>query len=198
MKRVLKSLLLISLLLFQTSCVTKALWGDKQYKEKITQFLVGNDGRYVVFVGEQYHYIFTDDSGALKTILSLNKKVFDIKTKDTYLRLNSNNELKGEIVMFGVSTGLTPEEMQLLRRADIRPDRNGDLLARIEVTGRRYAAKYLNQNLTQSGSTSQVITINYRDSNVIKDAGKVAVTPIAVGVDAVLLIGKVVVKVFEL
>jgi hypothetical protein len=191
-----KIILLAALLFVQTSCVTKYLWGYKEYKERISQFLVGADGRYVVFVGDQYHYIFTDNSGVLKNILSLSKNVFTIDARETRLKLDSNNNLSGELVMSGLSTSLDPQELYNLRLSGIYPDRNGEMIVRIDASGRRYAAKYLGQ--TTQSTRSQNITIYYKDSGVIKDAGKIAVTPIAVGVDAVLLIGKVVIKVFEL
>lgn len=192
-----KIILLVTLIFMQTSCVTKYLWGYKEYKERISQFLVGTDGRYVVFVGDQHHYIFTDNSGVLKNILSTSKNVFTIDTRETRLILDSKNNLSGELVMSGLSTSLDPQEIYNLRLAGIYSDRNGEMVVRLDASGRRYAAKYLGQNSMQN-TKSQNITIYYKDSNVVKDAGKIAVTPIAVGVDAVLLIGKVVIKVFDL
>jgi hypothetical protein len=192
-----KKILILALLFIQTSCVTKALWGDKEYKERISQFLVGTDGRYVVFVGDNYHYIFTDNSETLKAILSLGKNIVKIDTKATRLKLDKNNNVDGELVMVGSSLSLTPQELYSLRMIGIYPDRYNEILVRMKVSGRRYAAKYIGSTQGQL-SNSQVVTIRYNDSNAIKDVGKVAVTPIAVGVDAVLLIGKVVVKVFEL
>lgn len=192
-----KKILILALLFIQTSCVTKALWGDKEYKERISQFLVGTDGRYVVFVGDSYHYIFTDNSETLKAILSLGKNIVKIDTKATRLKLDKNNNVDGELVMVGSSLSLTSQELYSLRMIGVYPDRYNEILVRMKVSGRRYAAKYIGGGQGQL-SNSQVITIRYNNSNVIKDVGKVAVTPIAVGVDAVLLIGKVVVKVFEL
>lgn len=191
-----KKILLLAILFIQTSCVTKALWGDKHYQEKVNQFLVGTDGRYVVLVGDNYHYIFTDNSGALKAILSLGRNVVKVITKETRLKLDGNNNIEGDLVMGGSAAELTPYELQTLRSVGVYPDRYNDLMIRMNVSGRRYAAKYIGNQ--QQTSTPQVVNIYYRNSNVIKDVGKVAVTPIAVGVDAVLLIGKVVIKVFEL
>lgn len=193
-----KKFLLLILVLLQTSCVTKALWGDKEYKERINQYLVGADGRYVVFVGDNYHYVFTDNSGALRAVVSIGRNVFAINKKETYLKLDSSNNITGHIALIGLASALSPEELQLMRMADAYPDRNGDISVRIDVHGRRYAAKYLGGQQAQKQPITQTITIYYRDSSVVKDVGKVAVTPIAIGVDAVLLIGKVVVKAFEL
>ena len=184
-------LLLVLVLFVQSSCVTQALWGDKSYEEKITQFFVGSDGRYVVLVGEKYHYIFADNSGVLKVILSSGRNnALTIKPDQSYLKLSSGNEVKGDLVMGGPSSLLSAEELQALERLGVRPNAKGDLLVYINLSGRRYAAKYLGDGLSRS-NTTQIITIYYRDSNLVKNVGKIAVTPIAVGLDAVLLIGKV-------
>ncbi len=184
-------LFLVLVLFVQSSCVTQALWGDKSYEEKITQFFVGSDGRYVVLVGEKYHYIFADNSGVLKVILSSGRSnALTIKPDQSYLKLSSGNEVKGDLVMGGPSSLLSAEELQALERLGVRPNAKGDLLVYINLSGRRYAAKYLGDGLNRS-NTTQIITIYYRDSNLVKNVGKIAVTPIAVGLDAVLLIGKV-------
>ena len=184
-------LFLVLILFLQSSCVTQALWGDKSYEEKITQFFVGSDGRYVVLVGEKYHYIFADNSGVLKVILSSGRNnALTIKADQSYLKLTSGNEVKGDLVMGGPSSLLSAEDLQALERLGVKKNAKGDLLAYINLSGRRYAAKYLGDGLSRS-NTMQVITIYYRDSSLVKNVGKVAVTPIAVGLDAVLLIGKV-------
>ncbi len=184
-------LFLVLILFLQSSCVTQALWGDKSYEEKITQFFVGSDGRYVVLVGEKYHYIFADNSGVLKVILSSGRNnALTIKADQSYLKLSSGNEVKGDLVMGGPSSLLSAEDLQALERLGVKKNAKGDLLAYINLSGRRYAAKYLGDGLSRS-NTMQVITIYYRDSSLVKNVGKIAVTPIAVGLDAVLLIGKV-------
>ncbi|MBM5782583.1 MAG: hypothetical protein FJ368_04085, partial [Pelagibacterales bacterium] len=78
----------IFLAIILPSCtLTKALWGDKSYEEVINQFLVGSDGRYVALISPNYHYVFSDNSGVLKGILSLSQKgVLTIDTAKTYIK----------------------------------------------------------------------------------------------------------------
>ena len=150
-----------------------------------------------MLVGEKYHYIFADNSGMLKVILSSGRNnALTIKPDQSYLKLSSGNEVKGDLVMGGPSSLLSAEELQALERLGVRPNAKGDLLVYINLSGRRYAAKYLGDGLNRS-NTTQIITIYYRDSNLVKNVGKIAVTPIAVGLDAVLLIGKVALLVIE-
>ena len=193
-KKLLTSLTLCATLLLSTSCVTKFLWGDKSYKEQINQFFIGSDGRYVAMIGEDYHYVFSDNSGILKTILSLKQQgVLTINVTKSHLKLYTNNDVKGTLVMDGPFSILDRDDAKTLMRLGFSPDSRDRMTVKMELTGKRYAAKYLNQNLNKV-NTSHVITIYYHDSNVVKDVGKVAVTPIAVGLDAVLLIGKIVIS----
>lgn len=199
-KKILFNSFLFLSLLLQQSCLTKAIWGDKHYNERIEKFLIGEDGRYVVFVGSEYHYVFTDNSGLLKTIISLKQKdVLTINTQKTHLKLESNNDIKGYLVLHGPFEILPPEDVVVLESWGFRADKNDDVSIKIKLTGRRYAARYLG-NLQGSSvmDTRYTIPIYYNDSGFVKGIGKAAITPVAVGLDAVLLIGKIVVAPFKL
>lgn len=195
------SLFLCISLLFLSSCtITKILWGDKSYQENIGQFLVGADGRYVALVGTNYHYVFSDNSGMLKQILSLNQKgILNINVKETYLKLNKDNDINGNLVISGPFSILPPEDKITLVTLGFKPDRNDDIVVKIKISGKRYLSRYLGHNNSRPTNASYVITVYYgQDSNLAKDVGKAAVTPIAVTLDAVLLIGKIVVAPFSL
>ncbi len=193
MKKLLKTAALFATLLTLNSCLTKYIWGDKSYKEQISNFFIGSDGRYVAMLGDDYHYVFSDNSGILKTILSLKQQgVLTISESKSHLKLQANNEVSGNLVLEGPFSILDREDAKTLNRLGFSPDRHDTLTIKMKLTGRRYAAKYLNQNIASS-KTSHTFTIYYRDSNAAKDVGKIAITPIAVGLDAVLMIGKIVV-----
>jgi hypothetical protein len=195
-KTKLLNLVLCLSLLFLSSCtVTKMLWGDKQYTENIEQFLVGSDGRYVALVGTNYHYVFADNSGMLKEILALNQQgILNIDIQQTYLKLDSNNDIKGHIVITGPYSILSQQSKATLASLGLVPDKNDYITAKIDLVGKRYLSKYLGHNTSRPTNASYSITIHYRaDSSFTKDVGKVAVTPIAVTLDAVLLIGKIVI-----
>ena len=195
------SLFLCISLLFLSSCtVTKILWGDKSYQENIGQFLVGADGRYVALVGDNYHYVFSDGSGTLKQILSLNQKgILNINTKETYLKLDKNNDISGHLIISGPFSILPPEDKMTLFSLGFKPNKNDEIVVKIQISGKRYLSKYLGHNGARPTNAAYVITVYYSpNSSFTKDVGKVAVTPIAVTLDAVLLIGKIVVSPFSL
>ena len=184
-------------MLLTASCVTKALWRDKSYEETIQQFYVGADGRYVALIGAEYHYIFTDNSGLLKLIVSLRQKdVLTVNEDKSNLKLDVNNNVDGYIVMEGPFYALPPEDMATLNGAGFFPDR--DLSIKINLKGRRYLSKYIGENQPLSNSHSiQKIRIYYGGEGVAKNIGKAAITPITVTIDAVLLIGKVALAPFD-
>jgi len=171
------------------------LWGELSYQENISQFLVGADGRYVALVGLDYHYVFSDRDGLLKEVLALHqKRVLSIDVQRTYLKLERNNDIKGHIVISGPFSILPPQDKIKLVSLGIRPDENDNVIIRINLAGKRYLSRYLGHNASRSITTAYVIPIYYdKRSSLTKDVGKIAVTPIAVTLDAVLLIGKIVV-----
>jgi hypothetical protein len=200
MKNLIRIILCISLLTLSSCTVTKILWGNKSYQETVSQFLVGADGRYVALIGTGYHYVFSDSSAKLKEILALNQKgTLRINTEKTYLKLDGNNDITGDLVISGPFDILPVEDKIRLNSLGFKEDKNGNITVKINLLGKRYLSKYLGHNTASTTGNSYVITVYYKgDSNIAKDVGKVAVTPIAVTLDAVLLIGKVVVAPFSL
>ncbi|MBU6339273.1 MAG: hypothetical protein KGQ36_04780, partial [Rickettsiales bacterium] len=194
-KILIKIFLCISLLTLSSCTLTKILWGDKSYQETVSQFLIGADGRYVALIGTGYHYVFSDSSGTLKEVLALNQKgTLRIDTEATYLKLDSNNDIKGDLVISGPFDILPLEDKMRLNALGFKEDRNGNIKVKISLAGKRYLSKYLGHNAASTAGIPYIITIYYSgDSSIVKGVGKIAVTPIAVTLDAVLLIGKIVV-----
>jgi hypothetical protein len=189
--------LLCCLFLFNTSCITKYLWSDEVYYETINQFLLGADGRYVVLIGPDYHYILTDERGIFQKILALKQEnTLWINPEKSYLKLDENNEIKGYLTIDGPFGLLPVEDAGTLMSLGFRPNKKDEVTIKIELSGRRYSARYLGQAIR--ANTSYKIPIRYYDSSTAKDIGKAAITPITVGVDAVLLIGKIIILPFEL
>lgn len=200
-KKILLNLALCSSLLFQQSCLTKALWGKNYYTENIEKFLIGADGKYIVFLGAEYHYVLADHSGILRGITSLRQNnILTINSKKTYLDLASNNDVEGYLVLQGPFGILPPEDVVMLRALGFSSDIEDNIVIKIKLVGRRYQARYLGRDLQNSSSLNAIykIPVYYSDSSLIKGVGKAAVTPVTVTLDAVILIGKMVVAPFSL
>jgi len=197
-KKIISSFFCLALLL-QTSCITKAIWGDKHYDERIEQFFIGADGRYVALIGNNYHYVLTDNSGILKQIFSLKQRgILTIDPKLTHLKLQPNNDIDGDIVIEGPFSLLPQEDIFTLTSLGIRPNKHDTLIIKVRLSGKRYLPKYLGNNNATTLGSGVTLPIYYKESNFIKGVGKAAITPIAVTLDAVLLIGKVAIYPFSL
>lgn len=192
-------ILLILVLLTTSSCITQYMWGGTTYREEIAQFLIGQNGRYVVLVGNKYHYVLIDDSKVFSNILGLKqKKILTINSRKSKLKLDTNNELIGHLTLEGPFSVLPLQDAALLTSLGFRPDDEDVISIKIKVSGRRYAARYLGgQNLSKSNNVL-MLPVTYYDSGFAKDIGKAAITPVAVGLDAVILIGKAIVYPFSL
>lgn len=194
LKKVFVSVVLFAALTLN-GCITRALWGDKFYEERISQVLIGADARYIVLVGEKYHYVFTDNRGYLRQILSLKQRgILTIHGEESNLRLEENNQVNGDIVFEGPFGVLPQEDKYMLQSMGARPDSNDEIKIKIGLSGMRYAAKYLSNQENAASNVNYTMKVYYSESDDLATGiGKAAITPIAVGIDAVWFIGKVVV-----
>lgn len=191
-QKILTRLFLLVILSLQTSCLTQYIWGDKSYDEEVEQFFVGADGRSIALIGSNYHYVFADNSGLLRNILTLKQKgVLAINPKKTHLKLDKNNNVAGDLVLQGPASILPRDDVRALRSWGFEADRKDLMMIKISLVGRRYAPRYLGQGVSKT-SELYTLQIYYSDSNLAKDVGKAAITPIAVTLDAAILVGKVV------
>ncbi len=194
-KKIICKFLLVLTLILTSSCLTKALWGDKHYKESVEQFFVSEDGTYFVLIGKEYHYVLNENSGVLREIFNLkNKAAFTIIPEKSHLKLLSNNTISGYITLEAEPVLMPQDEVIKLQRKGFRTNTDGIFSIKLNLSGRRYISKYLGAKAPSAIDTNLEFKIYYdsNDKNLAKDVGKVAITPIAVTLDAVILIGKVV------
>ena len=193
-KKLLIHIFLVLSLLASTSCVTKFLWGKKKYTENVTQLLIGERGQYIVLIGKEFHYVLTDSTGILATVLGLRQEeLLKINIKKTYMKILSQNRIEGRVVINGPFNILPIKDIALLRARGLREDKRGDIEIKIKVKGKRYRARPLGDQFAGLGGVYKIPVYYTSQSNIIKDAGRMAITPIAVSLDAVLLIGKAIV-----
>lgn len=179
------------IILFLTSCtVTKALW-HRTYDETFKEFLVSRDGKLIVFLGKNYHYIFSDDSGLIKELLYWHRRdlVF-INAEKTDLRLDNNNNVTGYVFIESFDMDMPRQEHIFLESLGFREMPEGSLVLKLKVAGKRYLPR---NDLGQSPASfdrTYVIHIDY-PTGFFGGMAKVALTPITVAADATIFIGKV-------
>lgn len=198
MKR--KIILCCSLLLLLASCIslTKKLW-IRTYDENFYNFLVGNDGRSVVFLGKQYHYILHDNSGVLRRLLAaknLRKSSLFINAKETELKVDLQNRLSGYVIVESFFNALPRRDYVFLRSLGFKSNGEGVLTLKMNITGGRYLPRHDLGTRLPSLSREYKIPIRY-ESDSLGNFAKVALTPITVAADATILLGNVILLPFR-
>ena len=190
-KRHIRTILSITILLLTTSCLTSYVWGYKTYEENINKFLIGQDDRYIVMVGK-YHYVLIDQNRVFSQVLRLSQQgLISVYQKGTFLKLDKNNNITGHITFRAPEIALLSADLAALRGVSYRKDRYGRVMIKTKVSGRRYQPRYLGSPPTISKDRYQ-FKISYKQSSAAKDIGKAAITPVTVGLNAALFIGKMV------
>jgi hypothetical protein len=182
---------------FLSSCtVTKGLW-NRSYNETFKQFLVSNDGKLVVFLGKNYHYIFSDESGVMKELLFWGRRdlVF-VDVEKTSLEVDEKNDVTGYVTIESFYTKLPRKEEIFLESIGFRAQESKPLSLRIKLVGTRYLPRDdLGYYLPQLDRT-YTVSVRYPVS-FFKKMAKVVLTPITVAADATILLGKIVLQPFR-
>jgi hypothetical protein len=181
--------IIISFLSFSliTSCAMVEIWTEKKtYDDKISGFLASKKGDKIAFIGNKYHYIFNDKSKAIKrllrwsgnNILEANIYKFSIKKEVVELELAIKSKHINELTLH--------EEKFLEDLSFTKTDKN-IFQKHITLYGKRYLPSpdvdYDIYSLKKTYNASIEI------DSVSLLAKKIAITPIAVAVDSMNIVG---------
>lgn len=105
------------------------------YKETINSVLISSDGKTLVVLGQDYHYIFDLPASLLKTL----QGSFHPYVQATISRftVNASNEVIGNVLL---RLGDTPEDAKTAALQAGFVERNGNTLLSLQMHGRRYKA----------------------------------------------------------
>jgi hypothetical protein len=182
----------IAALFALTACEhTKKLWEDS-YLEKVKNFLISQDGKYVVFLGKNYHYVFSDDSGILKEILELDKdKIIEFDDEKSEIKLDDSNNLEATIFLKTFDLELLPQESVLLKKLGFKTSLDDDFMSLIiNLRGKLYKSEN-DSNFYNSALEETYDLKIIRHASSARDLKKISLTPITLIEDSVLLIGEI-------
>jgi len=105
------------------------------YKETITSVLISSDGKILVVLGQDYHYIFDLPSSLLKTL----QGSFHSYVQATISRftVSANNEVVGSVLL---KLGDAPDEAKTAALQAGFVERNGNTRLSLQMHGKRYKA----------------------------------------------------------
>lgn len=195
--KIIKSFLIVALLTTNLTSCTSLLWSNKRtYKETLRDFLVTKDGEKIVILGKKYHYILDDKSGLIKKILTWNGRsklemeindfeVIDAANISGSVTIRSKVQNNSSTSLNGQERDFLEDELGFSRK---HPDHNSTIFEKkISLTGERYLPKPGVNYDTQSHLNKEYqVHIGYTNSG--NKAVKIALTPVAVAADGVLVI----------
>ena len=186
--------LLCLTLLMQTSCVTKHIWKNSSYDEKIEKFLIDTNGVPVTFIGNNgYYYKLSDRTGILRTFLLLKQKnILTLEKDKNYLKLFPNNDVSGKLIIKGPFNILPPIDIDSLHRVGLRGNSRDAIRIEIDLIGRRYPLQYLGDAKYHASSLYRGynVPVYFNDHTVLGDSARVLLTPFTIALDVVGLLGK--------
>jgi len=186
-----KAILLLIFFFFVSSCgITQKMW-NPYYKDTITGFMLSQDGQFVVFLGNEFHYILNDNSGIIKRMLySPCRALMYVSASNTYMNLSQSNDLDAYVTIKLIKADVGSFAERELYSLGFIKGSDGVLTLQIKLTGKRYL---VNRNLPISAfSLNNKYSIKiYEEVSSSKKIEKAMLTPITLTIDAILSIGKV-------
>jgi len=181
--------LLFSLLLISCTSTTKSLWENPTYKEKVSAFLITEDGEKLAILGEKYHYIFNLEN-ALKDIL-VSKKRSQLKPVFYSFKIDKNNNISGKYTLN--YTSKKQDEIEAIKNLGFINKVYGNRKTYIfsgSIKGQRYIP---NEDINAVNKFNKSYTIKVEEPpTFIANAGKTLATPVAVAVDGVKTIAGII------
>ena len=190
---ILKSFLIAILIITNLSSCTKMLWKKNSYVDKFKNVLNTKDGKKIVILGKKYHYVFNDDSLVLNQLLywENNSKL----TIENYsLQVIESNKIIGSIILKtkvenNLDNALNEDEKSFLQKLGFTNSASNEaiLTKKIEVSGFRYTPKSdVNYDTNSTSNKEFKIKVEVED-NILDKARKIALTPITVVSDGVII-----------
>jgi hypothetical protein len=173
---------------------TIGLWKDNfhYYKENVDSVLISADGKQLVFLGPDYHYIF-DAPPALVGALRTPALHGLIRGELGTFRVDTEGKISGGIKLIGERHMGDDPALEAQFTALGFKDAYGNWQFEGQLSGTRYAAngfKLPASMRDQGAALNRAYSVDVREPDSgLRTAGKVLVTPVAVGADGVVLAG---------
>jgi hypothetical protein len=181
--------------LLMTGCVTSALYKDsaethRDLLEEVSSFLITADGKQLIVVGKQHHYIFAADDETLKFILTWAEKK-RVKAGFENFVINSNQTVSGMYTLtVDAGQDLSAEANKLLTSKGFTSNATQKTLV---YHGALHGTRYLADKfvLPATMQLNQKYTIAMREDYASASSvlGRILLTPLAMAADGLLLVG---------
>jgi len=166
---------------------TKKLWNkSSQYKENIDSFMVSEDGKILVVIGETYHYIF-DLNAEFKAIL-LSEYRPKLKPVFYGFQVDETNGVSGTVSLSYVTDN--KHVIDRLKRDGFKRDGSWRAVKRFVYSGKLIGNRYVSdKRINKKIQFSTAYTVRVKETPTISDyVEKILKTPVTVLADGVIVI----------
>ncbi|KVN32186.1 hypothetical protein WT11_19955 [Burkholderia stagnalis] len=169
-----------------SGCFTPKLFDDKQYTEGVSRFMITEDGRKLVVLGERYHSIFDMPDKLRPVLMSHYRK----SLRSSFYGFH----VDGDAVTGAYHTTLPKDASADDRQAAIADrfkERTDSLSLGGQIGGKRYSADGFEQKPDAAAQPfNRHYTVAIRESLSPVDKGiRLLATPVTVAADGVLVLG---------
>ena len=168
-----------------TGCATADLWRKQNSYDNISSFYVSSDLKKLIIVGDEYHYLFDAPESLTQ---SLTSPIHDLlKAEIPSVHLRDNGEVYADYKLF-----LDKEDgkkfIEKAKQLNYKDNNKGSLVLQGSLEGKRYTPteQFKSANIQSLNRTYQIELI--RDYNAGELAGNLALSPITIANDGVLLL----------
>ncbi len=181
--------LLVSILLFSfgtTGCMTHELRtkakSDSSYTENVASILMSEDGKSIVFIGDDYHYIFDAPLELIDSLRSPFRKSLFAKFKD--FRVDLQNQVVGTVTVVLDESASQKDKSEAINIG--YENRNNSPTLELTIFGKRY-----NSGDVTIDNAGYKLNYTYQvkireERGLLEKAALTAATPITVLADGAL------------
>jgi hypothetical protein len=172
-----------------TGCATHALHKDHQYNEKVSSVLMSSDGKKIVVLSNNFHYIFDAPADLVKLLNSPLKK--NVSANFGGFHVDGNNNINGQLNIVTDKNSSEDDKKEAIA-IGFKPRPGDEPILGLNLRGNRYSAdKFPNYADSHKLNREYSVFIVAKQSNMEKLA-KAPLTPITVAIDGTLILSAIV------
>lgn len=168
-----------------TGCLTRALFRNDEYTEDVSSVLISQDGKTLVVIGKQHHYVFEAPRAIVQTLQSS----FHSSVAGAFGKffVDSDGQTIGRYRLILGKSAVDQDQADALA-AGYEPAEDGQLAFNGELRGVRYSAGDVRLPATAEKLNNTYRILISAEQSDAKKAAKSLLTPVTVAVDGALWI----------
>lgn len=163
-------------------CVTYKLIEPDEYEEQVSSLLISQDGKHIIIITKQYHYIFDAPSTVVASVKSDYRAA--ITASFSGFDVNADGETSGSVALY-----IARPDQEILQAAvnDGYTRTEHGLIFDSMLKGMRYPAGNFVMAQSYQLNNSYAISVTAEQSK-LKKARNLLISPVTIAVDGALLV----------